>query len=195
MRMNSEQALFRYEDPAQVIPCLYHNPRSIIPCPSFQIPTEQDEPRNMQCRKNVTDAPFNVHMSPRSGTKQSIHEGNSHRMSSQDVQASYDMELSQGKKEIGVSSYLKDRHPTGHKIESFETLLLRYETYAKQLSLNIKEMSLCFPNSLEGKALEFFYTHLLMETLFDKSIRMMTRQFNSEHHRQQLSSETTALTI
>ena len=92
-------------------------------------------------------------------------------------------------KAVSVASYFKDRHYSGHKNESFETLLLRYETYARQLSLTPKQMSMCFPNALEGTDLDLFHTHLSMDTTFPKIVQVMSCQFDSEHHQQQLPSQ------
>ena len=50
-------------------------------------------------------------------------------------------------------------------------------------------MSMCFPNALEGTALDFFCTHLSMNEPFPKIVQFMSRQFNSEHCQQQLLSQ------
>ena len=68
---------------------------------------------------------------------------------------------------------------SGHKNESFEALLLPYENCAQQLSLTPKQISTRFPNALEGIALDFFHTHLSMNTPFSKIVQAMSRQFNS----------------
>ena len=57
------------------------------------------------------------------------------RISSQEAHSHRDDECSQCKNAIFVSSYFKDRQYPVLKNESFETLLLRYETCARQLSL------------------------------------------------------------
>ena len=107
--------------------------------------------------------------------------GSECRASAQDVRSRQDDDHSQDKNAVSVASYLKDRHYSGQKNESFETLLLRYETCARQLSLKPKQMSMCFPNALEGTALDFFHTHLSMDSPFPKIVQVMSRQFNSEH--------------
>ena len=56
-------------------------------------------------------------------------------------------------------------------------------------------MSLCFLNTLEGTALEFFRIDLTMDTPFDQIVKVMTKQFNSEHRQQQILSETIGLTL
>ena len=117
------------------------------------------------------------------------------RLTPQDSRRHAGQEFAQGKKAVGLMSYFRDRYFTVHKSQSFEILLLRYETCAKQLSLSCKQISLCFPNALEGTALEFFHTHLTMDTPFDKIVLVMSRQFNSEHRLQLLPSERTALTL
>ena len=50
-------------------------------------------------------------------------------------------------------------------------------------------MSICFPNTLEGTALEFFHAHLSMDAPFPKIVQVMSHQFNSEHRQQQLLSQ------
>ena len=95
----------------------------------------------------------------------------------------------QRKKAVSVTSYFKDSHYSGHKIESFELLLFRNETCARQLSLTPKQMSMWLSNALEDTAFDFFRTQFSMGALFMKIFQVISQQVSSEHRQQQLLSQ------
>ena len=101
--------------------------------------------------------------------------GRGRRNSSQDARSYRDDEHSQGKKAASVASHFKNRHYSGHKNESFETILLGHDICARQLSLSSRQMPMCFPNAHEAVALNILHTRLSMDTPFSKIVQSMSR--------------------
>ena len=60
---------------------------------------------------------------------------------------------------------------------------------ARWLSLTPNQMSICFPDTAEGVALEFFQTHFSTDSPFTKISQAMSRLLNSKHHQQQSLSQ------